>query len=282
MDATTATTKVQKPSLHRVPVEYMGGYTFSLTDAYGETRKYMVRKDLQNPAWGWNVYKTSLLDAYRWELVIDQMSTRDQAMKVAVADSLATGTSYISSSHIEWEEPMTPDTSSQPTTTPKETPMNQTSDLVKCPGIPSFSVPAHDAPRADFSQNRKRPNGLAVLCRTHDTLYQRTWQLAKAAGMKAADYVAANGLPEPADRRRKAAPVTEPVVVDGTAAQAAELDALEADLQAAGGAGTDQGQALLAEAAEAEAAARAAARREARNIAQRARRAAAKAAAAQA
>lgn len=102
MDTNTTTHRVPRPKTHRVPDEYSGGYTFTMTDAYGEPRKYLVRRDLANPEWGWNVYKRSELREYHWDLIIDQMSSRDYAMKVAVADSLRRGITSVSANDVEW------------------------------------------------------------------------------------------------------------------------------------------------------------------------------------
>jgi hypothetical protein len=92
---------VAKPRVHRVPAEYMGGYTFTLT-RYGEPWKYMVRRDIAHPAWGWNVYRIHHEDKYRWVLVIDQMSSMDYALRTAVADSWSTGARFLTGSDIEW------------------------------------------------------------------------------------------------------------------------------------------------------------------------------------
>ena len=105
MDATTtteATYTVTKPRLHRVPAEYCGGYTTKLVDAYGDTRTYLVRRDLHNPAWGWNVYTTHHEDQYRWALIIDQMSSLDYALRVAVGHSLTRGLNTVFASQVEW------------------------------------------------------------------------------------------------------------------------------------------------------------------------------------
>lgn len=93
---------VPKPKVHRIPREYLGGYSFHLTDAYGDVRKYMVRKGLSHPEWGWDVYVIRRDDPYKWELIIDQMSTMDYAMRVAVAHSLERGLAFVSATDVQW------------------------------------------------------------------------------------------------------------------------------------------------------------------------------------
>lgn len=156
---------------------------------------------------------------------------------------------------------------------------------VHCPGVPTLHIPAHEADAAGFSVNRKRPNGLAVLCRACDSAYQRVWRKAKAAGMTVPVYLATDpalALPaQPTAQRRK--PVKDDagvtiayVVVDGTAAQEAEHAALDAAIEAAGGVATQDAQQLLAAAAAAEAEAKRAAKREMARLAKQRQRARAK------
>lgn len=145
----------------------------------------------------------------------------------------------------------------------------------RCPGVPLLGIDAHTAPLSDFTRDKSLADGHAVQCRSHGNAYQAVWRKAKAAGLSVRDYVAAGqpdlptAAPKVADKARAA-----DTVVDGTDTQRSELADLEARVAAAGGAGTDEGQALLAQDAKASADAR----REHRSALQRQRRAAAKAA----
>ena len=112
----------------------------------------------------------------------------------------------------------------------------------RCVGSRTFGIEPHDAPVADFPVQPSRKDGLGVMCRSHWTLYTRSLRQAAKARQAA-------GEPAPGKRQRAKASMPEPVV-DGGERQRTEHAALEARLEKVGGAGTDVGQAILAEAAE--------------------------------
>lgn len=141
----------------------------------------------------------------------------------------------------------------------------------QCGGWPRVGIPAHPSTRDQFGRNAANPDGLSGACKACNTKYRQQ----RAGGVKAAK--ADPQAPKAPRAPRAPKPVVDDApAIDGTAAQAAEHAALDAQLAAAGGVATDDGQALLAQAA----ADAARAKRDARNARQQAWRAARKAAAA--
>lgn len=144
---------------------------------------------------------------------------------------------------------------------------------VECAGYPQFDVPPH---KVDALAGRKHCSEHAGTLNYHRIRYHWRRSQPALAEQDRAD--------TKAYRAGKASTrSTEPqTIIDGTAVQAQEHTQLEQAVEAAGGVGTDAGQQLLADAAEAEAQARAEARRAKDRARKAAERAAKKAAQVQA
>jgi hypothetical protein len=134
----------------------------------------------------------------------------------------------------------------------------------ECRGMPKLGIAPHTASRQDFGNSKSSKDGLMPFCKACDKAYQTAWRASKQLGGTAAL------VPPTLGSVAATVEAAEERIVDGTAAQAAEHAELDAAIEAAGGNGSEAGQALLAQAADASAQAR----RDARNARRRERRAA--------
>ncbi len=137
----------------------------------------------------------------------------------------------------------------------------------ECRGVPKLDIAPHSATLDAFGASAASKDGLQGICKTCDKAYQTAWRASKKSGVPMSE---AELAVESGDRARDEE--HEEAAVDALDAQEQEHAALEAAIDAAGGNGSDEGQALLAQAADAAAQAR----RDARNARRREARAAAK------
>ena len=119
----------------------------------------------------------------------------------------------------------------------------------RCIGSQRYGIEPHEAPVEDFPTQPSQKDGLGRMCKLHWNQY--TAGLARDAKARKA------GTPDEAETVKHPAETSDAPrprrrikgIADGTAAQRAEHIELERQLEAVGGAETDEGQAILERAA---------------------------------
>lgn len=161
---------------------------------------------------------------------------------------------------------------------PQEARTMATTATRTCPGVKNLGIEAHEAPLSEFAKNAGRPDGIARNCRSCGKRVQAAYVARKrdAAGdhkgaAKAARVALTGGA---ATATAHAEATAEVLPEQGESPDAkARRQADEAAVAAAGGAGTEQGQQVLAEQAEREREARRANWRDAKRRQREARKA---------
>ncbi|MBF6605926.1 MAG: hypothetical protein IVW53_10135 [Chloroflexi bacterium] len=127
---------------------------------------------------------------------------------------------------------------------------NPTITVVRtCIGSKTFGIEAHEAPIEDFPVQPSRKDGLGTMCRPHWTEYTRALRKASIASKAAGTALPVGTGTPPVVHGAKKAKKPEPIrTVAESPAVTRRRAKIEAELAAAGGAGTEAGQQILEDA----------------------------------